>query len=46
MNVRAVAVHGIAVSGGQVVWTLVYALAYSGFVIALTCALFERRNLP
>ncbi len=46
MNIRSVAVHGMAVSGAQVAWTFVYALAYSGFVIALTCALFERRNLP
>lgn len=46
MNVRSVAIHGVAVSGAQVFWTFAYALCYGGFVVALACALFERRNLP
>ena len=46
MNIRSVATHGMAISGGQLFWTSVYALAYGGFVIALACVLFERRNLP
>lgn len=46
MNIRDVAVHGVAVPGGQLAWTILYAFAYAGLVLALACALFERRNLP
>ena len=46
MNIRSGAAHGLAVSSGQVFWTLVYALAYAGFVLAAACVLFQRRNLP
>lgn len=46
MNVRDGAVHGYAVGAGQMAWTIVYAIGYAGLVLALTCLLFERRNLP
>lgn len=45
MNIRSSAVHGIAVPLGQVAWTAVYAAAYTGLLLALAAALFERRNL-
>ena len=46
MNIRDSATHGYAVSAGQMVWTIVYAIAYAGVVLAVTCAAFERRNMP
>jgi ABC-type transport system involved in multi-copper enzyme maturation permease subunit len=46
MNIRDGATHGYAVSTGQMLWTIVYAAAYAGCVLAVTCAVFERRNLP
>ena len=46
MNIRGTAVHGIAVPGAQVGWTVLYAVAYAGVVLAVACGLFERRNLP
>ncbi len=46
MNIRTSAANGIAIPDAQLWWTLVYALCYAGFVIAIACALFERRDLP
>jgi ABC-type transport system involved in multi-copper enzyme maturation permease subunit len=46
MNIRDSATHGFGISAGQMVWTIVYALAYAGLVLAVTCAAFERRNMP
>ncbi len=46
MNIRLNAVHGDAISNAQLGWTVLYALAYGGFVLVVGCALFERRNLP
>ncbi len=46
MNIRSGAAHGLAVPSAQVFWTAVYALTYAGFVLAIACALFQRRNLP
>ncbi len=46
MNIRGAAVHGISIPNDQLAWTAAYAFAYAGFVLALACALFERRNLP
>jgi ABC-type transport system involved in multi-copper enzyme maturation permease subunit len=46
MNIRDSATHGHAVSSGQMAWTLVYAFAYAGLVLSITCAAFERRNMP
>ena len=46
MNIRTEAVNGIAISNAQLIWTLLYALAYAAFVLTAACALFERRDLP
>ncbi len=46
MNIRTGAVNGVAIANGQLAWTVLYALAYAGFVLAVACALFERRDLP
>ena len=46
MNIRAQAVNGIAISNGQLLWTLLYGIAYAAFVLTVACALFERRDLP
>ncbi len=44
-DVKAEVVHGVPVPGGQVVWAVAYGVAYSGAVLLLAIAIFQRRDL-
>jgi ABC-type transport system involved in multi-copper enzyme maturation permease subunit len=44
LDVKAEAVHGVALSGGRIFWAAAYGVAYAVVVLALACVVFERRD--
>lgn len=43
-NVRAAAIHGIAVPAGEVAWAVAYGLGYTALVLVVAMLVFERRD--
>jgi len=45
-DIKIWAAHGLALSLSTMCWTVVYCLVYTGIALALTCAIFSRRQFP
>ncbi len=44
-NFKTEVVHGLPVEAGAIAWAVIYGLAYTGFILALACLQFERKDL-
>lgn len=43
-NLTTQAIHGLDISTGQILWPLLYGVAYMGALLAIACIIFQRRD--